>query len=89
MLITNKYENNCTKCSRIIPIDEQVEWKKGTGIAHVKCPSKIGELRSYSYKKVRLLKKCQQCKTDVTKGDKYIYESNRLCKKCWEGNLSE
>ena len=91
MLITNKYENQCTKCKQTIPIEQQVEWTKGVGIAHVECPvpeDKFKSIRKYSYKKLQVLRKWQLCKEKFVKGDKYIYESYRLCQKCWEANLN-
>lgn len=83
MIIANKYENRCNICNRNIPIGTQVNWEKGVGISHVKCP----KLRNYSYKKLLTLKKCQECKRDL-KGDIYISDMNRLCEKCWEMTLS-
>ncbi len=79
MIINTKYDNNCIKCSKLITVGTKVEWEKGNGISHIKCP----KIRNYSYKKLHTLKKCQNCKRDL-KGDIYISDMNRLCEKCWE-----
>ena len=82
MLIQNRYENKCIECSKVIAVDTKVDWEKGIGIKHIKCP----KLRNYSDKKLLALKKCQECKT-VLKGDVYISDMNRLCENCWHKTL--
>ena len=93
MLITNKYENKCTKCKQTIPIDTQVDWTKGVGIAHIECPKpedKWKGVRKYSFKKSRTLKSCQLCKVKLdSKNDEYYYENYKLCEPCWEETLGE
>lgn len=80
--ITNKYENKCTECSKTIAVGTEVDWEKGNGIRHTKCP----KLRNYSYKKLLTLKKCQECKR-LLSGDTYISDMNRLCEACWHKTL--
>ena len=82
MRITNKYENKCENCTKTIEVGTEVEWEKGNGIRHIKCP----KLRNYSYKKLLTLTKCQECKR-LLSGDTYISDMNRLCENCWHKTL--
>lgn len=83
MIIKNKFENKCTECKRVIKIGTEVEWEFGIGIRHLKCP----KLRNYSYEKLLILKKCQECKVKL-EGDVFISDNNRLCMKCWENTFT-
>jgi hypothetical protein len=38
MTITSKYPGRCTVCGKSFPQGTQVEWQKGGGARHVKCP---------------------------------------------------
>jgi len=90
MLITNKYENKCTNCGQSIPVDEQVEWNKGSGITHIKCPTtedKFKGIEKLSFAEARELTNCQLCESEANYVNTYYYENYRLCERCWEGTL--
>jgi hypothetical protein len=40
MTITARYPGKCRKCGGSISVGEQIEWEKGNGASHVKCPEK-------------------------------------------------
>lgn len=90
MLINNKFPNTCTRCSKSIPIDTQVEWTKGDGIRHITCPKssdKFKDIKMLSFAEARKLTNCQLCESEANYEDKFYYESYLLCIKCWEENL--
>lgn len=39
MTITSKYNGKCKQCGGHIGIGDQIEWQKGEGIRHTKCPA--------------------------------------------------
>lgn len=41
MTITSKYNGKCKQCGGHIGIGNQVEWQKGEGIRHTKCPAAV------------------------------------------------
>jgi hypothetical protein len=38
MTITARYPGKCNKCGGSIRVGEQIEWEKGVGAKHIKCP---------------------------------------------------
>lgn len=40
MTITAKYPGRCRKCGGAIAVGNQIDWERGSGAAHVSCPTK-------------------------------------------------
>jgi hypothetical protein len=40
MTITAKFPGKCRNCGAVINVGDRIEWEKGSGAAHVKCPEK-------------------------------------------------
>jgi len=80
MTIMAKYPGRCTKCGGSIAAGEQIEWARGAGAKHVKCPE-IGEHVCVGPKKTgQLWEECPQC------GREPIYMPLHLCAHCWPKN---
>ncbi len=75
MTITAKYPGRCTKCGGHIPVGEQIEWIKGTGASHVKCPDNV--VNAGPRKTGQLWEECPNC------GREPIYMPLHLCDHCW------
>ncbi len=75
MTITAKFAGRCTKCGGQIAAGEQIEWERGAGAKHVKCPEKPVNARPK--KTGQLWEECPQC------GREPVYMPLHLCDHCW------
>jgi len=76
MTITAKYPGRCTKCGGHIAAGEQIEWEKGAGASHVKCPEDR-PAQNGPKKTGQLWEPCPRC------GNEPVYMPLHLCDDCW------
>lgn len=75
MTITAKYPGRCTRCGGQISAGEQIEWEKGSGASHTKCPNK--PIQAGPKKTGQLWEECPRC------GREPVYMPLHLCDHCW------
>jgi len=45
-VMTSKYPGTCRKCGESFPAGEKIEWERGSGASHAKCPEKKPAVKS-------------------------------------------
>lgn len=77
MTITAKFAGTCKKCGGHIAAGTQIEWERGAGASHVKCPEGTVAVSAGPRKTGQLWEPCEQC------GREPIYMPLYLCEHCW------
>jgi len=77
MTITAKYSGKCMKCGGHISAGTQIEWEKGSGAKHVKCPETPARVSSGPKQTGQLWEECPRC------GREPVYMPLHLCDHCW------
>lgn len=74
MTIIAKYPGRCKKCGGLIKVGDKIEWSKGEGAAHVKCPANPEPYRPEPRKMVsRFDSTCVECGLKIKAGEDIYY----------------
>lgn len=79
MRMIAKYNGKCNKCGGRIFAGDEIEWERGQGAEHVKCPAVKKAAVSQGPKKMnaRYDGRCIKCRLKINRGDAIFYDREK------------